>query len=151
MEQLSVQNMEALLREQRVAHVGVVDGNEPYVGPLSFVYTDGSIVFRTGDGRRLTALRKNPRVSIEVSRTDQVTGSWKSVIVAGTAEFVDENDTGAMITALLGKYRDMIDPLLGASGPLLIDANHVVRVSIDTMSGRSSSSLFGQAMRPGRL
>ena len=143
--------MEALLREEDVAHVGVVDGSEPYVGPLSFVYADGAIVFRTVGGRRVNALRKNPRVSIEVSRTDQMTGSWKSVIVAGTSEFVDGEEGAVMIAKLLGKYRDVIDPLLGTSGQLPTEATHVVRVSIDTMSGRSSSSLFGRAMRPGRL
>ena len=65
MEQLSLKEMEELLLEEGVAHVGVVDHSDPHGGPLSFVYTDG-------------------------------------VIVAGTAELVDEKEGVAMIAELLG-------------------------------------------------
>lgn len=140
-----------ILADAEVAHLGVIDGDVPYVTPMSFVVVDETIYFRTKPGRRLSALESNPRVCIEVSRT---TGpAWESVIVWGDATAVDDLETRtAVVTALLHKYRKNGDPLnASVSSSGLGKEPVVMAVAIDEVSGRSAGLGLDEYLRPGRL
>ncbi|MDX1691253.1 MAG: pyridoxamine 5'-phosphate oxidase family protein, partial [Acidimicrobiia bacterium] len=86
MDELSIEQSERILAEQRVAHLGLVDDGEPYVTPLSYVVLDGDVYYRTGPGRRHDALASDPRVCVEVTRNDDA--GWVSVIFWGEARVV---------------------------------------------------------------
>lgn len=147
MRDLSRPEIDDLLRSEQVAHVGVVDGADPYVGPLSFVYVDGVIAFRTAEGRRLAALRTNPRVAIEVTRTGPGVADWATALASGTATILDHGSEAAgYVSRILAKYRAAYGVMDDMPDWLLDPHASVVRVELDDVSGRASA---GQ--RPGRL
>lgn len=145
MRELEANEISALLGSALVAHVAVVEGDQPYVGPLSFVYAGGVIAFRTRDGRRLDAIRANPAVSIDVTETGPGVADWASVIVSGQARVIDGTpDSANIVTRLIAKYR----AAYGGTPPdwLLDDGAHLVAVTPDEITGRGSAGT-----RPGRF
>lgn len=142
-----------LLERAPVAHVGVIAEGAPYVSPMSFVVEGNTIMFRTMPGRRLSALKANPAVSIEASRFDEESGDWASVIVTGKARLVDDDASRQLVLGkLYEKYRDVLGSPLSRGGPQpMASLPHVVVVEIEEISGMSSSGLFSLRTRPGRL
>ncbi|MCQ2398752.1 MAG: pyridoxamine 5'-phosphate oxidase family protein [Sphaerochaetaceae bacterium] len=54
-----------ILKKSKVLHLGLVDGNEPYIVPMNYGYTfeDGKLTFyvhSAPEGRKLDIIRKNP-------------------------------------------------------------------------------------------
>ncbi len=151
MDELSRADSLALLADEKVAHVATAVDGVPYVTPISFVVLYEEIHFRTVPGRRLEELRANPRVCIEVSRTDEE-GGWQSVLVWGDAYEVDDaNREADVVAALLAKYHD-------GAGLFSVPASRpfdprplVVAVPIAEITGRTSGRGFTPGTRPGRL
>jgi nitroimidazol reductase NimA-like FMN-containing flavoprotein (pyridoxamine 5'-phosphate oxidase superfamily) len=141
------------LEEAKVAHIGVVSDGEPYVTPMSFVVDGDRILFRTKPGRRYEALRANPNVSIEVSRFDDETGDWTSVIVNGVARECPEGDCEQTVEMLMKKYESVLGSPLAHGGGLqpMSSFPHVVLVEIKEISGMTSGRGFTVRTRPGRL
>jgi len=154
MHELNHEESHALLATGEVAHIGVVVDGEPYVSPVSYVVVGSDLYFRTGEGRRLGALRAAGRVCVEVCRTDAGAAHWESVIAWGTPEVVtDEQLATDVATHLLEKYRPLIPSPLAFSWapPGGSRGAATVRIALDTVTGRASSAGFGPEMRPGRL
>ena len=153
MEPLSREESMEILESAPVAHLGLVDGGEPYVIPMSFVIEGNRIFFRTMAGKKLDALRENPSVCIETSRYDEETGDWESVIIRGEASEIDEDAIRQdVIARLLRKYEKVIGSPLGGRGMRpLQDLPHIVVVDIGEISGMSSGRGWSERTRPGRL
>ena len=139
-----------VLEAGRVAHIAQIDGDEPYVTPMSFVVLGGDLLFRTGTGRRLAALRSDPRVCVEVSRPREDAG-WESVLVWGQARLVDDPRLEAeAVAALLAKYHT--ESALGFSAPAVYpEERPVVAITPEKITGRASGGGLSAATRPGRL
>lgn len=143
-----------LLENQLVAHLGVVREGAPYVTPMSFVLDGDLVLFRTMAGSKLEAIRRNPRVCIEVVSYDETTGDWASAIVTGNASEVVDDELRAKTTSLLfEKYGDVLGSPLGHGGGIrpLQGFPHVLQVAIDEISGMSAGSAWSARTRPGRL
>lgn len=154
MESLTPEEAYEILVSEPVAHLGVISNGAPYVTPMSFVFADGRIRFRTMAGRKLDAIRANPAVSIEVSRYDEETGGWVSVIVEGNARLVDDDASRQETIALLfTKYERVIgSPLSGGGGLRPLGGHpHVVEVPIDHIAGMSSGRGMHVRTKPGRM
>jgi nitroimidazol reductase NimA-like FMN-containing flavoprotein (pyridoxamine 5'-phosphate oxidase superfamily) len=154
MDELTVERCLRILEDGSVGHLGVISEGEPYVAPISYVFVDGRVCFKTAPGRRAEAIRSSPRVCLEVSTVDDSTGEWESVVVWGDArEITDDLGAQAVISALISKYR----PILGSPfspGPDdvgLVDRDVLIALPIETITGRSSGSVFNISTRPGRL
>lgn len=154
MEELTRREMIGLLKEELVGHLGVTDGSEPYVTPISFVHSGDALYLRTGPGRRLSAVEANPHVCVEVSRYAGEDGSWESVVLWGTAVFLDDADGEAdeAIGLLMFKYRRAFTATAAFSEPEPLAPDEVVvKIPIERMSGRRSAAGFTAHLRPGRL
>jgi nitroimidazol reductase NimA-like FMN-containing flavoprotein (pyridoxamine 5'-phosphate oxidase superfamily) len=151
MEDLDRETAIAILATQPVAHIGVVVDGEPYVSPISFAVVGDELYFRTGRGRRFTAMMENPRVCVEASLTDDQ--GWDSVIVWGDAHEIENIQKQAeVIEALLEKYSESIDSVLSFSRPSPVaDDSAVVGVPLSDVSGRSAGRGLDPSLRPGRL
>ena len=60
-----------ILEKSKVVHIGMIDGDEPYVVPMNYGYTleDGKlIIYLHGArrGRKIDVLRENPKVFFEM-------------------------------------------------------------------------------------
>lgn len=139
------QDMEAVLRDALVCRLGMVEEDGPYVVPMSFGYEDGVLYFHGGRrGRKMDALRRDPRVCFEVdidvvlkpSETACKTSiSYRSVVGFGTAFFIeDPAEKRKALAVLMHQYAD---------GEFEFDDAQVVRttvygVRIESMTGRQS-------------
>ncbi|HEX2154717.1 MAG TPA: pyridoxamine 5'-phosphate oxidase family protein [Acidimicrobiia bacterium] len=151
MNDLTAERCERLLSEATVGHLGIVSDGDPYVSPISYVMHEHSICIRTGPGRRVEAIRQNPRSCVEVSAFDDSTGDWESVIVWGNAEIVDDDrESREIVMAFLEKYRDVLGSPLNPSS-FFSEPAVIIRIPIEQASGRSSGSYFSVRSRPGRL
>ncbi len=90
--------IDAFLRAQRVARLGCHAGGETYVVPVIYAYDGASVVSVTTEGRKVSMLRENPRVCVEVDEYDtDGRGSWRSVIAQGVyEELAGEEVAGAL-------------------------------------------------------
>lgn len=142
-----------LLGKTPVAHLGLVSEGEPYVTPMSFVLDGDRILFRTQAGRKLRAIGENPRVCIEVSRFDEDSGDWVSVIVSGTATLTNDRHTGEIIVQkLFDKYSKALgSPLTHGGLQPVPGLPHIIEVEIEEISGMTSGRGFSPRTRPGRL
>ena len=153
MEPLSREEALAVLDEAPVAHLGLIDGEKPYVTPMSFVVEGNRIFFRTMAGKKLDALRANPAVCIEASRYDEETGDWASVIVRGVARETDEEDLKTeVVSGLFKKYEKVIGSPLARGGMQPLEGlPHVLVVEMEEVSGMVSGRGWARRTRPGRL
>lgn len=97
------EEIKAILDKSKIAHIGLVDGDEPYVVPMNYGYTliDGKLTLYlhgATEGRKLDIMRKNPKIffSIEADIEPfdgrvacQYGTSYASVIGKGTAEILE--------------------------------------------------------------
>jgi nitroimidazol reductase NimA-like FMN-containing flavoprotein (pyridoxamine 5'-phosphate oxidase superfamily) len=153
MDPLSREEALDVLAVAPVAHLGLISEGRPYVTPMSFVVDGERILFRTTAGKKLDALRGDPRVCIETSKFDPESGEWASVIVTGTAVEVDDDAVGQLaVSKLYEKYPTALgDPLSRGGLQPLPGLPHVIEVTIEEISGMSSGSGFSPRTRPGRL
>ena len=77
-----------LLAQNQVARLAVVHRGELDIFPISFVVDHGGIVFRTGAGTKLAAVRSHP-VALEVDGEDAVQGTRWSVVLKGQASRIE--------------------------------------------------------------
>ncbi len=95
-----------ILDKAKVIHLGLCDGDQPYVVPLNYgyIYEDGRLTFYmhgATEGYKYEVMRKNPKVSFSIEcdaepfegRTACQYGmSYSSVLGKGTARIVEDVD-----------------------------------------------------------
>ena len=151
MNTLTPQEIAEVIGGAPFAHIGVVSDGEPYVTPISYVTLGNAVAFRSLTGKRMDAIATNPQVSLAITEHDPETGSWRSVVASGRAAVVeDTQQEAAIIQQLLNRYSDSFNSLLGDSAPSLSKA-YIIKVELDTITGRSSGSYLQPKTRPGRL
>lgn len=151
MTELAPEECWEVLRAGRVAHVAVVADDEPYVTPLSYVVLGGAFLFRSGPGRRASAIEAGGRVCVEVTHLEEG-GCWRSVLFWGAPGVVDDPARHAeVVAALLAKYPDETAP--GFSAPASFpEERRVVEIIPERMTGRSGrGDGTTPGTRPGRL
>lgn len=154
MEPLSRQEAIEFLESQPVAHLAMVLDGAPYVTPMSFVVDGDRILFRTVAGAKLDAIRSNPTICVEVSRYNDETGDWMSVIVKGVARLIDDAGLRQTVVALLyAKYEKVMgSPLSGGGGSMPLGGNPaVIEVPITDITGMSSGRGMRTRTKPGRM
>ncbi|MFF2089524.1 pyridoxamine 5'-phosphate oxidase family protein [Paenibacillus sp. NPDC058174] len=107
--------IEDFLKQARIGHLGMVDGQLPYVVPLNFVWTNEKIYFHgAAGGRRNQVMMANPEVCFTVCEeygtiTDPVPAktdtAYMSVIIFGKAESIDCLDEAThVLQEMMNKY-----------------------------------------------
>ena len=82
---LSTEESYELLRGRRVGRLGCVADGEPYVVPVNYVCEGDAAYVHSLPGRKVQAMRANPRVCLQV---DDIRGEfgWRSVLAFGRYE-----------------------------------------------------------------
>lgn len=86
---LTLSECEQVLKDNHYAHLGCIDGGQPYVFPITYVYKDGFFHGLSLEGHKIDILRKNPNMCIQV-QTVQSEYEWESVMCWGTFEEVTD-------------------------------------------------------------
>jgi nitroimidazol reductase NimA-like FMN-containing flavoprotein (pyridoxamine 5'-phosphate oxidase superfamily) len=81
---LSIEECTALLTSGRYGRLGLSQSDEPYVIPMSYVFSKGKIYLHSrGKGKKDEIVSKNPRVCFQIDSLDK--NRWSSVVVYGKA------------------------------------------------------------------
>jgi nitroimidazol reductase NimA-like FMN-containing flavoprotein (pyridoxamine 5'-phosphate oxidase superfamily) len=137
--------MEAVIKRAQICHVGLCDGDEPYIVPVNFGYRDNIVYFHCArEGRKLDIIRKNPNVCVQFDAdremvVDDVACEWsfkyESVIAFGKAAIIDDREEKkraldiimAQYSAKEFVYKDN-----------RVDGIYIVKIEIERMTGKRS-------------
>jgi uncharacterized protein len=101
---LSQEETRALLTASRVGRLGCVYEGGPYVVPINYVLDGESIYVHSLPGRKLVALRANPRACLQVDKVIDAY-HWSSAIAFGVFEEVtDTKERDQAVRALLTSF-----------------------------------------------
>jgi nitroimidazol reductase NimA-like FMN-containing flavoprotein (pyridoxamine 5'-phosphate oxidase superfamily) len=138
--------VEAVLRQARVCRLGLVDGDEAYIVPLSFGYHGGELYFHSArSGRKISLLRMARRVCFEVDidvgpqRAAQACDwgtRYRSIIGWGRVRFVERFDDKVQaldrLMAHFGETRPAYDPAV-------VERTAVFVLTIDEMRAKANT------------
>jgi len=112
---MSSREIDELLSKAPFGRLALAEGQEPYIVPLSYVYTNKAIYFHSWhEGKKIEIMRSNPKVCFEVDDYKGDTGNWESIISKGIAEEV--NDYNEKIMAMQAFFRKYGTPDVNAHG-----------------------------------
>lgn len=135
--------LEQILREANVVHLGLWDGEQVYVVPMNYGYRDNALYVHCAlEGRKIDILKTNPHVCFTVTHSQEVVEAEKacgwsthfcSIIGYGTARFLEGraekidglNALMGQFTAKPQEYREDLIPVTA-----------VIRIDISEMSGK---------------
>jgi nitroimidazol reductase NimA-like FMN-containing flavoprotein (pyridoxamine 5'-phosphate oxidase superfamily) len=97
LELLSEEQCVELLEQGGIGRVGVTISGLPVITPVTYVFYDGAVVFRTGEGSKLRAASAGAVVAFEIDdySSESKTG-WSVLAVGRSAELVDEREIAEM-------------------------------------------------------
>ncbi len=139
-----LREIEQIIREATVCHLGLVDNDEPYVVPVNFGYEQNALYFHSAlEGRKVALIKKSNKVcfeidtDVEIGKTDSSNCSvrYKSVIGTGRAYILENNEEKArglksiMRQCAGGEYSFSEEKL---------DTVLVIRIDIESITGKQS-------------
>ena len=139
-------HIEEIIRQAQVCHVGMVDGDTPYVLPFNFAYEERTVYLHCAPvGKKLDVLAKNNNVCITFDidhkisyRHEHVACSWgmkfKSVVLHGKAEFVNDYDEKIRIMNLVMKKYAGHDQFK-YNAPAVNNVR-VLKIAVETITGK---------------
>lgn len=126
--------IEQLLASEVIARIGCISDGRVYVVPVTYVY-DGTYVWgHAMNGAKLSAMRADPRVCVEVEHVDDLS-NWRSVIAWGTFEECTGEDWDAGMALLVERIMPLLTlpPHPDLSG---LRRGSVYRIRLQTKTGR---------------
>ena len=143
------QKVEAILKKAQIIHIGMLDGDRPYIIPLNFGYADNTIYFHCArEGKKLDLIKLNntvcfqTQIDVRVLNADHVpdcTTYYKSVIGYGRAHIIeDAREKKQAADILMDQY--LPDDEKGRKhqyGKCMKDVC-MVKIEIDSMTGKQT-------------
>lgn len=109
--------IEEIIQTAEICHLGLVDGDIPYVLPMNFAFENNVLYLHSGpDGKKVDVVAKNNNVCVSFDidqkiqyRHEQVACSWsmrfRSVLLYGQVETITDYDEKVRILNLImAKY-----------------------------------------------
>jgi uncharacterized protein len=124
LELLTEDQARGLLATGEIGRVGITIGALPAIFPVNYRLIDGSIVFRTAPGSKMSAAAEGAVVAFEVDDYQLADRSGWSVLAVGRAEVIHD-------LVMASKLRDaQLEPLADGS------RTAIVRIEPTFLSGR---------------
>ena len=128
-----------LLSEERIGRLGCVDDGEPYVVPVNYIYDGECALVHSLPGRKIIAMRSNPRACLQVDRIESDFG-WKSVIAYGLYEEVtNKADRTRALDDLLKRFPQLTPVETLIAEDAMAPDPIVFRIRVDRLTGISQS------------
>ena len=140
------EEMEAIIQQAQVCHVGLSEKDEPYVVPMDFGYKDNCLYFHCAkEGKKLDIIRKNNNVCFEVDIDHQMTkpenkpcgwdAKYRCVIGFGKAYFIEDfKEKAKALNVLIQHYGadsyEIADEILNKVG--------IIKIEISSMTGKKA-------------
>lgn len=100
-----------LLGRLNYAHLAVARDNIPYVVPVHYAFDGESLFIYTTEGKKADIIRVNPEVCMQAEDVED-NENWKSVMVAGTAEQLSNEDERQKALDLILKINPKLTPAI---------------------------------------
>jgi len=130
-----------MLARHHVGRIAYTFHDRVDVEPISYVYADGALVFRTAPGSKLETLMHHPWVALEIDEVEGVF-DWRSVVVHGTSYILQETGAEAerrAYRAAVTSLRRLVPGTLDEGDPVPF-RSVVLKLHIDRMTGRAARS-----------
>ncbi len=123
----------AILHEGTLGRLGCITAGWPYVVPVNYYFDGENIYIHTLPGKKLDALRVNPRVCLQVDEIKDPY-NWRSVIAYGTFEEISNEETQENVLTKLYSRLPHMTPVesrlvKGSKGTI------VFRVKVEEVTG----------------
>lgn len=135
MKTLQDDEMRALLSACKVGRLGCIDNGEPYIVPINYLFEDESIYSHSMPGRKIEALRAQPRACLQVDEIEN-DFHWRSVIAYGEFEEIRvPSERQSALSKLLAHF-PLLTPVESVmardAGP---PESIVFRIKVDRITG----------------
>ena len=99
--------IEQFLLNARVGRLGLSLAEGPYIVPLGYAYADGKVFFHTcSTGLKMKTIKADSNVCFEVDESLSDASMYKSVIITGKIEVIDNKEKMIpYLQKLIDKYR----------------------------------------------
>jgi hypothetical protein len=151
--------IDAILKQCKTCYVAMSDNDVPYVLPLNFAMDGDRVILHSAQyGRMWETIKKNPKICInwtlgeELAWQDEMVGcsyrvKSKSVIVEGTAEFVDDfEEKERIVKQFMTQYSDLPfkfnAPAIRNVGIILV---HIDKISAKEFGAKAVTSWMKSA------
>ncbi len=82
-----------LLKNNRLGRLGcVLENGEPYIVPINYLFEDEYIYIHSLLGQKITAMRINPKICLQIDSIADDGFEWQSVIAHGEFEEIENRD-----------------------------------------------------------
>ena len=145
--QLSLPEIENLLHNQVIARIGCHTNGHTYIVPVTYAYDGAAIFGYSPEGLKLTMMRENPKVCVEVDHVDDP-ANWRSVIAHGIFEELSGAATEEAVRKIRARFGSQrvsatavpshgLDPHARSLGRIRFSA---YRIILETKTGRFERS-----------
>lgn len=108
---MTVEEMQALLRRVGFGHLGCARDGRPYVVPMNYAYDSDDFYFFTTEGTKTEFIDANPQVCLQVEEIESAR-HWQSVMVTGRAEHVSQPDQMERAMQLITAHNPTLTPAI---------------------------------------
>ncbi|MEX2283264.1 MAG: pyridoxamine 5'-phosphate oxidase family protein [Gemmatimonadota bacterium] len=134
--ELSRSEIDQLIQRNCWGVLSLAQGNEPYAVPVIYGYDGDAFVFANGPGRKVDIIDANPRVCLVITEVEEAGKRWRSVLVRGMVEWIDD------VTGKLSAF-NTLRKQVPASGTRVRDgaklaSARVARLRADEITGRAA-------------
>ena len=130
--------IDALIERNCWGVLSLVEGDRPYAVPVIYGYDGVAFVFANGPGRKVDIIDANPRVCLVITEVEEAGKRWRSVVVKGAIEWVDD------LTGKVAAFHQLRKQVPSAT-PRISDATklataRVARIRVEEITGRAAGS-----------
>lgn len=128
---MSQEEIESMLRRQKLARIAVSANDRPYLTPINYVF-DGQFVYCCSSyGRKIMTMREQPLVCFEVEEIDDHL-NWRTVIAEGVYEEITDCELRKRAIRMLSNGSELVSRALGSS----FAPSVIFRIRLTDISGR---------------
>ena len=113
-EDMSANEMHALLQREGFGHLGCARDGRPYVVPMHYAYDGKELYFFTTQGMKTQYIDANPQVCLQV---EEITGRthWRSVMVIGRATEITSDEETQRAMKFITERNPSLTPAISAT------------------------------------
>ncbi len=100
--ELNKEQIENVIQSQMHGVLGCMDGEKPYMVPVSYAYDGTNIYCQSKEGKKISLLRKNPNLCFHILIITSM-NVWQSVLLYGTFEELEDKAALKARTILFDK------------------------------------------------
>jgi nitroimidazol reductase NimA-like FMN-containing flavoprotein (pyridoxamine 5'-phosphate oxidase superfamily) len=126
---------QSLLSMERIARLSCIADGFPYVVPVNYIFDGESIYVHSLPGRKVDAMRLDPRVCLQVDHIENE-WNWRSVVVTGYyEEITSEQERSCKMGRLLAHFPQLTPVESVIAGDAGAPTPIIFRIRVEKITG----------------